>query len=147
MKETGSNHSIYHNILIKTSVDKVFEAVSDPKHLINWWPSICTGKPMVGEEYNLFFTEEYNWYGIVNEYDFNRKFVIKMTRTSENWDSTSFGFEVEEMNENVLLRFFHSGWKEQNDHFRITSFCWAMLLNGLKNYLEKGTIIPFEERS
>lgn len=28
-----------------------------------------------------------------------------------------------------------------------TNFCSAILLNALKNYLEKGTIIPFEKRN
>lgn len=29
-------HSIHHDLVIKAPIDKVFEAVADPKHLVNW---------------------------------------------------------------------------------------------------------------
>lgn len=52
--------SIYHNVIIKAPANKVFEAITVPFHLDNWWPLQSSGKPIIGEEYNLNFTDQYN---------------------------------------------------------------------------------------
>ena len=139
--------NIYHDLVIKASLQEVFDAISQPKHLNNWWTKKCTGTPELNSEYNLYFTPEYNWYGKVITCQPNQAFHIKMTKSDTDWDSTTFGFNLEQLNEGVQVRFFHIDWPECNHHFRQSSFCWALLLNGLKNYLEKGIIVPFEERN
>jgi uncharacterized protein YndB with AHSA1/START domain len=139
-------YSIHHDLEIKESPCKVFQAVSEPKHLVNWWPLKCSGIPKENEEYNFFFTPEYDWYGTVSKYEKNKSFHIKMTKADIDWNPTSFGFDLEQKNDTTLIKFWHIGWPECNAHFRRSSFCWAMLLNGLKNYVERGIIIPFEER-
>ena len=139
--------NIYHDLVIKASLQEVFNAISQPKHLNNWWTKKCTGTPELNAEYNLYFTPEYDWYGKVITCQPNQAFYIKMTKSDADWDSTTFGFNLEQLNEGVQVRFFHIDWPECNHHFRQSSFCWALLLNGLKNYLEKGIIVSFEERS
>jgi hypothetical protein len=69
-----------------------------------------------------------------------------MTKSDKNWNTTTFGFDIEEIKDAVLLKFKYINWPKCNAEFRQSSFCWAMLLNGLKNYIEKGEIIPFNER-
>lgn len=69
-----------------------------------------------------------------------------MTDSNEDWNPTTFGFNLEEQENGIYLRFSHKGWLENNDELKHSSFCWAMLLNGLKNYVEKGIVVPFEER-
>ncbi|MEQ9306557.1 MAG: SRPBCC domain-containing protein [Marinoscillum sp.] len=145
--ENFEGHTIYHDLVITAPIDQVFKAVSEPSHLINWWPSRCKGIPKENEVYNFFFTPEYDWFGAVSKVVNNKSFHIKMTKSDPDWDSTAFGFDLEQKNESVNVRFSHSGWPACNEHFRIASFCWAMLLNGLKNYVEKGVIVPFENRS
>lgn len=143
----STKHHIYHNLVIETSAEKLFNAVSKPSELENWWPLKCSGEERLNAEYNLNFTDTYDWYGKVVCYQPNDAFHIQMTVSSEDWNSTSFGFDIEELAENnVQLLFWHKNWKHCNAEFKQSSFCWAMLLNGLKNYLEKGIIIPFEER-
>ena len=101
---------------------------------------------MIGGEYNFYFGPEYDWYGRVIAADPGKSFHLKMTKSDSDWNTTSFGFDLEASGGGVLLKFRHTGWPECNPHFRRSSFCWALLLNGLKNYLEKGIIMPFEER-
>jgi hypothetical protein len=74
-------------------------------------------------------------------------FYVQMTRTDPDWERTSIGFDLLEETNGVRLSFSHAGWRECNSNFRVASFCWAMLLKGLKDYMEKGIILPFEERS
>lgn len=142
----NQSFAIYHDLHIMASPAKIFRGISEPDQLINWWPKACTGCPAEGAEYNFFFTPEYNWYGEVLRIVPDKSFHIKMTRADRDWNPTSFGFDLIETDQGVQLRFEHVGWPECNAHFRRSSFCWAMLLNGLKNYVEQGTIVPFEER-
>lgn len=139
-------YSIYHDLEINESIDKIFQAITEPEHLIHWWPLKCTGNPKENEAYNFFFTSEYDWYGTVIKSDKNKSFHIKMTKSDFDWNSTSFGFDLEQKKDKVHVKFWHIGWPKCNTHFRRSSFCWALLLNGLKNYVENGKIVPFEER-
>lgn len=141
------SYSIYYNLFIKVPPKTVFDAVSLPKHLDNWWPLRSSGKPKLGESYNLNFTDKYDWYCKISVCKPHESIHFKMTKSDEDWDSTTFGFDLEAKDDKTYVRFFHKDWPQQNDHFKFSAFCWAMLLNGLKNYLEKGIIIPFEERS
>ena len=139
-------YSIYHDLEINESIAKTFQAITEPKHLVNWWPLKCTGVPKQGEAYNFYFTPEYDWYGTVSKIEENETFHIKMTKSHPDWDPTTFGFDLEQKKGTTQVKFWHEGWPECNAHFRRSSFCWAMLLNGLKDYVEHGKIIPFDER-
>lgn len=141
------SYSICHDLMIFAPIDTLFNAITSPDSLVNWWPKKCTGSPIKGNIYNFYFGKEYNWFGIVDHIDKYKSFHIKMTDSDPDWDPTTFGFELEKQGQGILVKFFHSGWKECNSQFRTASYCWAMLLNGLKNYVEKGEILPFESRS
>ncbi|MBC2844362.1 SRPBCC family protein [Winogradskyella flava] len=141
------SHSIYFNFIIKSDKFSVYKAVSEPGHLENWWPLKCSGIPRVGEQFNFNFTDKYDWYAEVTSCKQWDHIHYKMTKSDDDWNSTTFGFKLKEKDNGTCLNFFHTDWSELNNHFKHSSFCWAMLLNGLKSYLEKGEIIPFEKRS
>jgi uncharacterized protein YndB with AHSA1/START domain len=138
--------AIYHDLIINAGSTKVFKAISEPEHLVNWWPFKCSGIPEPGAEYNFYFTPEYDWFGGVVRCIPDRSFHIKMTKSDADWDPTTFGFDLQQIDGKVLLEFWHIGWPDCNAHYRRSSFCWAMLLNGLKDYVEKGRVIPFKNR-
>ena len=140
-------HSIYHDFTVNTSKEKVFEAFTNPMHLNNWWTLKSSGKPVLKETYNLNFTDDYDWFAIVSKVKQNHYFYLTMSVASKDWLPTTFGIELEQLENKTLVKFSHLGFKDCNAEFRNTSFCWAILLNGLKKYLEKGVIIPFEERN
>jgi len=141
------SYHIYHDLLINTSAKKLFKAVSKPALLIHWWPLTCSGKEKINAVYNLNFTDSYNWFGKVITYKPNASFHIQMTQSNVDWNPTSFGFDIEEISNNkVQLHFWHKNWQDCNAAFKQSSFCWAMLLRGLKNYVEHGIVIPFENR-
>ena len=141
-----TGHDIYHDFEIKASIEKVFDSITNPAHLINWWPLRCTGTPQCGQEYNFFFTPEYDWYGEVVKVEVPNSFYIQMTHSDNDWNSTSFGFDLTQIPNGVLVQFWHKNWPECNAHFRRSSYCWAILLRGLKIYVETGEMVPFEDR-
>ncbi|MCK0110155.1 SRPBCC domain-containing protein [Flavobacteriaceae bacterium S0825] len=139
--------NIYHNLVINTSPKEVFDAVTLPKHLDNWWTLKSSGKPELHAEYNLNFTDEYDWYCKVSQVKPNESFHLKMTKSDDDWNPTTFGFDLVDTKNGTLLKFSHVNWLKENNEFKNSSFCWAMLLNDLKNYLEEGKIVPFDERN
>ncbi|WP_303317353.1 SRPBCC domain-containing protein [Flavivirga abyssicola] len=139
--------NIYYNLLIKTTSRVVFDAVTLPEHLNNWWTLKSSGVPKLNSEYNLNFTDTYNWFGKVSKVKNNESFHLKMTDSDKDWNPTTFGFDLKTNSSGTLVKFSHVNWLKDNHHYRRSSFCWAMLLNDLKNYLEKGIIIPFEKRN
>ena len=138
--------NIYHHLVINKEPKAVFEARTKPEYLNNWWPLKSSGKPVAGTEYNLYFGDKYDWYGEVVKSVPNQSFQIKMTKSDKDWDPTSFGFDLEKHSKSRAVTFQHVNWPECNIHFKTSSFCWAILLKDLKNYLEQGVIIPFENR-
>lgn len=145
MNKEGFN--IYHHLHIEKSPETVFGALTQPEHLNNWWPLKSSGEPKVGAEYNFYFGDEYDWYGKVTHCLPNSFFQVKMTKSNEDWDSTSFGFDLEGDKKGTKVTFQHIGWPACNTHFKTASYCWAILLKDLKNYIENGVIVPFEKRS
>ena len=127
------SYNIYHNLLIKASKKDVFDAVSQPEHLDNWWTLKSSGVPELGSIYNLNFTDEYDWYCKVVACNTNESFCLKMTKSDDDWNPTTFQFNLQEKGSGTYLRFSHVNWPKDNDHFKHSSFCWAILLNGLKN--------------
>lgn len=139
---------ILHDVHINADVSSVFDAISEPKHLNNWWTKKCSGTAQKGAKYNFYFSEDFDWYGEVTECVADQSLSITMTKSDADWDYTTFGFEIEAIDESVTrVKFYHKDWKEANHHFRRTSYCWALLLNSLREYLEVGTVVPFESRS
>ncbi len=139
--------TIFHEFTIVGPIQQVFDAISLPEQLVNWWPKACEGKRQINATYRFFFGEEYDWYGQVAHLVLNESFYIKMTESDPDWNPTTFGFDLSKRDGKVNVVFFHKDWPEANSHFRIASFCWGQLLSSLKCYVEDGVIKPFEQRS
>jgi uncharacterized protein YndB with AHSA1/START domain len=138
---------IYHQFIVKAPTQKVFDAFCVPKHLNQWWPLRSTGKPESNERYNFFFGEEYDWYAQVKEVQAGKSLTWHMQDVMEDWKDTEVGFTLTETETGTKVDFFHKHWKEANDHYCISNFCWGQLLQGMKDYVESGKVIPFEKRN
>jgi uncharacterized protein YndB with AHSA1/START domain len=138
--------SIHHNLVVKAEIANVYNAISQSEHLKNWWPLQCSGIAEQGEVYNFNFTDEYDWYAEVLSCKMNHHIHYKITKSDTDWIATSFGFDLKASDNTVAIEFWHINWPACNGEYKQSSYCWAMLLNGLKKYIEKGIIIPFEDR-
>ena len=72
----NNSFSIYHDLKIESSIERVYDAISNPKHLVNWWPLKCDGILKKNEIYNFYFGEEYN-YSIFKKRIKNEKSIIQ----------------------------------------------------------------------
>jgi hypothetical protein len=49
-----------------------------------------------------------------------------MTRADDDWTGTHVGFRLQLRDGATWLQFSHAGWKSPNEHYRVSSNCWAM---------------------
>lgn len=139
-------NDIFHTFPINTSPAKVFEAVSSPAGLDAWWTEKSTGTPATGNEYRLSFGPGYDWRATVRKCVPGEVFEFEIVRSDNDWNGTRVGFVLTKKNGTTQVEFYHIGWPEQNEHYRISSFCWAMYLRLLKRYLEFGESVPYNKR-
>lgn len=138
---------IHHNFVVKASSEKVFDAFCTPKGLDSWWTLQSAGAPEIGNVYTFYFGPEYDWRAEVIHMVSGWELTWRMVKTMDDWKDTKVGFALTEQEGNTHVHFFHLGWAEANEHFGITTFCWGQLLNGLKNFVEKGIVIPHSQRN
>ncbi|HRX21343.1 MAG TPA: SRPBCC domain-containing protein [Syntrophomonadaceae bacterium] len=137
---------IYHNFPIRASINNVFEAISTPEGLDRWWTKSSSGVCAEGQLFQFDFGPDYQWSAMVSEYIPNEVVEWTMQEADQDWTGTKVGFRLKQNDQVTEVRFYHNGWKSENEHFRISNYCWAMYLRILKRYLEYGESVPYEKR-
>ncbi len=137
---------IYHDFYIGVPAERVFQALSNPAGLEQWWTKRSSGEMKEGGIYELWFGPEYDWRGRVTRWIPNSDFELELFQADKDWNGTRVGFHMEEHNGSTTVRFHHTGWLEMNEHYRISCFCWAMYLRILRRHLEHGETVPYEKR-
>jgi uncharacterized protein YndB with AHSA1/START domain len=137
---------LFHYFPINAPVEKVFTAVSTPGGLDTWWSKHTTGNPAPGNVYHFSFGPEYNWAAVVSKYITGKEFELQFTESDDDWNGSKVGFTLTGRDKTTDVHFYHTGWKEDNEHYRISNYCWAMYLRLLKRNLEFGEEVPYEDR-
>ncbi len=137
---------IFHYFKINAPLEKVFKSVSTPKGLDIWWSKSSTGKLAIGETYHLSFGPEYNWAAVVSKYVPDNEFELTITDADPDWINSKVGLMLTVKNNVTEVHFYHTGWKDDNEHYRISCYCWAMYLRILKRNLEFGEEVSYEDR-
>jgi uncharacterized protein YndB with AHSA1/START domain len=137
---------IFHNLPIKGSAQRVFEAISTPRGLNSWWTNNCSAIPSKGAEYELGFGPGYDWRATASQWLPDSAFELRFTDADGDWQGTRVGFSLVEKDDTTSVSFHHLGWPEQNEHYQTSCFCWAMYLRLLKRYVELGEVVPYESR-
>jgi len=137
---------IFHDFFVKSATAKLFENIVTSKGLDNWWTKSSQAKPELGAVYTLNFGRGYIWKAIVRKYQGDQAFELEFTEADADWTGTRVGFKLVAREAKTEVHFYHIGWPEENDHFKISSYCWAMYLRILKRYTERGEQVPYEKR-
>ena len=137
---------IFQHFPIKATPRAVFDAVSTPAGLDAWWTESSTGRPSPGSEYELGFGSGYDWRARVSTCVPDREFELELISSHEDWQGTRVGFDLDESDGVTNVRFHHTGWPESNDHYRVSCYCWSMYLRLLKRYVERGEVVPYDDR-
>lgn len=137
---------ILQDFPIRATPDRVFAAVSTPEGLNQWWTETCEGRVQLGEEYALGFGAEYQWSAVVTRCELNTCFELAMKKSDADWDTTRVAFTLAPVDGGTQVQFAHVGWPSANDHYRISSHCWALYLRLLRRYVENGEVVAYSAR-
>ncbi|MEZ5307659.1 MAG: SRPBCC domain-containing protein [Pyrinomonadaceae bacterium] len=141
------SYAIHHDVPIGAAPDVVFDLVSTPLGLSEWWSKSASGFREQDAVYDFDFGPGYRWKGRVCKLSLEgRLFALEMFEADSDWNKTVVRFSVSERGNSSLLGFEHAGWSENNAHFRTSSYCWAMYLRCLKLHAEKGLVYRYEDR-
>jgi uncharacterized protein YndB with AHSA1/START domain len=134
---------IFHSFRIYGPADRIFEGISTPAGLDVWWTKTSA---VNGAEYDLGFGPGFNWRATVTRSVPSAEFELELTASDADWKGTRVGFEIVPLEKFNEVRFHHTGWQRDTDHYRGSNYCWAMYLRLLKRYVEHGEVVPFEKR-
>ena len=137
---------ILQDFPIAAPPNRVFDTISSPEGLDQWWTLRSNGTPEVGTSYELDFGPAYQWRAEVTKADPGSAFELRMTSADSDWAGTVIGFELQPSEYGTQVRFYHRGWPTPNEHFRISNHCWAMYLRILRRHLENGESVPYDQR-
>jgi uncharacterized protein YndB with AHSA1/START domain len=131
---------------INAPVTKVFNAFATADGLDTWWTLNSKANPVQNGIYHFHFGEGYDWKGRVTELVNYEAIEWEITEASPDWVGSKVGVILKEVANHTVVDFYHKGWAEASDHFRISSYCWAVYLRCMKANLERGVFIPYEDR-
>jgi uncharacterized protein YndB with AHSA1/START domain len=138
---------ILQQLTIRAPRSRVFEMFATPQGLDRWWTKTATGTPKEGAEYTLFFGPEHDWRAKATRCSPISEFELLMTHAHPDWVGTRVGCQLQAQIPFVTcVRFYHTGWPEPNEHWRISCHCWAMYLRVLRRFLEHSERVPYEKR-
>lgn len=132
---------IRHNVIIKTTPEKVYEAITTQEGLANWWAKQTIAKPEVGFV-NIFTFGTFRNEMKVIILNPNKKVEWKCINSIEEWIDTNISFDLEEKEGHTLLRFTQSGWRAVTDTFAGCNYDWGRFMTSLKLFCETGTGTP-----
>ena len=138
---------ILQEFTVKASPERVFEMFASPAGLDRWWTKSSDGNAKEGAAYKLSFGPGYDWRAQVSRCNPGSAFELTLTDAHEDWLGTRVGCQLEpDGASGTRIRFYHTGWPQPNEHWRVSCYCWAMYLRLLRRHLEHGEFVPYEQR-
>jgi uncharacterized protein YndB with AHSA1/START domain len=115
------------NILIQMNINSpvaaVFNGFATSDGLDTWWPKSSKAAPKQGGIYHFYFAPEFDWKGKVTRIINNEAIEWEMTEAAPEWIGSKIGVILKEENGHTVVDFYHKGWADTSEHFRISSYC------------------------
>jgi uncharacterized protein YndB with AHSA1/START domain len=141
-KENEMKFDIVHSVDIKTTPDRLYEAITTPKGLAGWWTPQVKAEPTTGA-LNEFYFEGTTLKFRVDKLEPVRRVVWSSIQVPPDWEGTHVLFDITPGDNTVNLRFGHMGFASTDGSFGVTSYSWAQYLRSIKLLLETGQGEPF----
>lgn len=148
--------SYTNKLVIKTSPQKLYEAITTKKGLSKWWTKQVEIYPEVGGTATFKFgkiayvvmkiakmvsNKEFIWKCV------EQNFKIKGTNATNEWVGTTIKFSiVQNPDETTTLSFVHEGLNTNLISYKSSNSSWNKFLKSLKSFLETGTGKPHQSK-
>lgn len=134
---------ILHELLIKSTPEKAYRALTEQKQLAEWWTRDVVAEPIVGLAAQFGFSRRKTVFIMTMlKLEPNHQVVWRCEGGHPEWKDTVLTFTIDPVDQGVRLFFRHEGWKSTEGTFARSSFDWARYLISLKEYLASGRGTP-----
>jgi uncharacterized protein YndB with AHSA1/START domain len=140
------NMDIVHYLQVNSPVERVYPVISTSRGIANWWARDAKGHAELGAILQLDFGPDYLWQAQVTQMVPLAEFELTMIKADPDWMDSTIGFQLSSGENGTNVRFFHRGWREANEHYYISCYCWAMYLRIMKRFVEHGEFVDYAER-
>jgi uncharacterized protein YndB with AHSA1/START domain len=134
---------IKHRVGIKSSVQDLWEAITNPAKISNWWSSFASGSAQTGSNLHLTFDGLVTLSFTVIDCVKDRLLHLQNTGGPGAWDTSHLVFELSEDVEQTFLVLKHYNPDSSEDDFQFFMTKWPIFLVSLKSYLETGEGRPY----
>lgn len=133
---------ILHRVGIKSSVNKVYEALSTREGVAGWWTNNTEGESRVGEVLKFRFVDGGVERGFITarvlELHPAKRVLWQVVDGPAEWIDTKIGFDLKQEGDYTLVHFKHQEWKEPVELMHHCSTKWAIFMMSLKSLVETG---------
>ena len=134
---------IFHFFNIKTTEpQKIYDAITTKEGLASWWTTGVDAKPGIGSIAEFKFLPNYHKKMKVTNLVENKLVEWECVYTDDEWIGTTFKFEIIPKEGSTDIKFYHSGWKEQNNFYGVCNYHWGLYMKSLKSLIETGEGTP-----
>jgi len=139
--------NIIHRIGIRSSSNKVYQAISTLEGLANWWTNEVEGEENIGGKIRFRFRTtagELKGEMIMEVRELNPSKSVRWLCVAgpEEWVGTEISFDLSEQDGQIIILFGHKNWREAVDFTAHCSTKWAVFLLSLRQYVETGKGSP-----
>ena len=134
---------IIHRIGIKSSVAKVYKALSTIDGLAHWWTNDVEGDEKIGGKIEFTFRSKTG--------DEIGKMIMEVQKLNDQkevqwrcidgpaeWIGTDITFQLSQQDDQIIIIFGHRNWREAVEFTAHCSMKWAVFLLSLREYVETG---------
>jgi uncharacterized protein YndB with AHSA1/START domain len=129
---------ILHRIGVVAPLDEVYEAITTPQGLAEWWTTDTVGKNEVGGELAFRFGDVGGFDMEILELDPAGRVRWLVIDGPEEWIGTEVDWKLEQREDWTIVLFKHQGWREPVEFMHHCSTKWASFLMSLKELVETG---------
>ena len=134
---------IIHRIGIRFPAAQVYKALSTKYGLAHWWTDEVEGEERIGGKLKFTFRSEIGKIkGImvmeVKELNPQKDIRWHCLDGPAEWIGTDITFRLSEQDDQTILLFSHSNWREAVEFTAHCSMKWAVFLLSLREYVETG---------
>lgn len=133
---------IVHGINIKTTPDRLYEAITTQKGLAGWWV------PKVKAEATVGAINEFPFEGLtvtfrVDKLEPGRHVAWSSAQVPSDWENTQILFDITPDGDIVNLKFRQTGFASLEGFYPLSNYSWAQFVRSLKLLLETGEGEPY----
>lgn len=129
---------ILHRVVIKSTPEQVFAAITSQEGLSSWWTTMVETNGEKGSIAKFRFGDGSMGADMkLTEIVEGRK--VSWFCTNGPWEGTSYDFEIEPDEKGAALNFSNHGWEKPDNFYRHCNCKWGFFLGtSLKDYIETG---------